>query len=401
MNHRKYSFGFSALVASLVLVSACAQQSEDGASTGVAISSFSPSAGSYTDLPSYVYVYFNQTMDESTVTNTSYWALTCGSIQYAVDSVSLSGSVATVYLPSPSWSDGTVCELSASSALLSASGVSLSGTISVSYTMSSDSTSSSSTDTDSTTSVYDPTGSFANPSPYTSDRVFGTVTLKSTATATSGYSISSVSYEIDGSSVGSSTVSPYTVSFSTTSLSNGSHTLTLVITDSAGNVNETADTRTITVANVSAVYRGPTGGSGGSDFTASAPTGYNLLGFFLYTDKIVDRLTPIWKTAWGQSLLTAGSSYGSSGSGDTFVQLTCPVDLNYRVSGIYGRSGSKIDQLGVICTTQDALTTYRSPSTYGGTGGSSFELTCPSGSFVVGLKGRSGSAIDQLQLVCQ
>src|SRR6202041_881299 len=71
-------------------------------------------------------------------------------------------------------------------------------------------------------------------SPATSATVSGTVSVA--ATASDSVAISSVQLQVDGASVGAAdTSSPYNFSWSTTSVANGSHTLTAVAKDASGN----------------------------------------------------------------------------------------------------------------------------------------------------------------------
>ncbi len=71
-------------------------------------------------------------------------------------------------------------------------------------------------------------------SPAASATVSGTVSVA--ATATDSVTISSVQLQVDGANVGSAdTASPYNFSWSSTSVANGSHTLTAVAKDSSGN----------------------------------------------------------------------------------------------------------------------------------------------------------------------
>jgi hypothetical protein len=84
------------------------------------------------------------------------------------------------------------------------------------------------------------------------------------------------------------------------------------------------------------------------------------------------------------------------------------------VTGIHGRSGIYIDQLGEHCGVPAVVENRSSaPFSYslaispgamaaarGGTGGSAFDIRCPSGEIVVSLQGRSGSVVDQIAIVC-
>ncbi|HYM44047.1 MAG TPA: CHRD domain-containing protein [Steroidobacteraceae bacterium] len=64
--------------------------------------------------------------------------------------------------------------------------------------------------------------------------VKATVALTATATASAqfGLTIKSVEFDVDGTSVGVATTSPYTVNWDTTKVANGNHTITAIATDS-------------------------------------------------------------------------------------------------------------------------------------------------------------------------
>jgi len=68
--------------------------------------------------------------------------------------------------------------------------------------------------------------------------VSGTVTV--TMTATDNVAVSSVQLEVDGATVATLTTAPYNHAWDTTTVANGTHTLTAVATDSAGNATTSA-----------------------------------------------------------------------------------------------------------------------------------------------------------------
>ena len=88
-------------------------------------------------------------------------------------------------------------------------------------------------------------------SPGSGATVAGTIAVN--ATASDNVAVANVQLEVDGSAVGSAdTSSPYSFSLDTTSLSNGTHSLTAVATDSSGN-QATSVAVSVTVANQAAV----------------------------------------------------------------------------------------------------------------------------------------------------
>jgi hypothetical protein len=90
--------------------------------------------------------------------------------------------------------------------------------------------------------------------------VSGTVTLTADASASSTYSltVSSVNFEVDSTSVGTAMSSPFTVMWDSTKATNGNHTLTAVVTDSAnGTMTSTPVTVTVQNAAAAAAVMGP------------------------------------------------------------------------------------------------------------------------------------------------
>src|SRR5207245_9502897 len=69
------------------------------------------------------------------------------------------------------------------------------------------------------------------------------------ATASDNIGVTSVQFKLDGANLGApDTVSPYAVSWNSTTVANGSHTLTAVASDAASNTT-TATTVTVTANN--------------------------------------------------------------------------------------------------------------------------------------------------------
>ncbi len=98
--------------------------------------------------------------------------------------------------------------------------------------------------------------------------VSGSVTVS--ANASDNVGVTSVQFKLDGNNLGSAdSSSPYSTSWDTTGTSNGTHTLTAIATDAAGN--------SATAANVSVTVNNTTGGSGGSSAcTVTLSNGANL-----------------------------------------------------------------------------------------------------------------------------
>jgi glutamine amidotransferase PdxT len=86
--------------------------------------------------------------------------------------------------------------------------------------------------------------------------VSGTVTVS--ATASDNVGVAGVQFKVDGNNIGSEdTSSPYSISWNTASVSNGSYTLTATARDAAGN-QTTSTAVTVTVQNASSDAVAPT-----------------------------------------------------------------------------------------------------------------------------------------------
>jgi hypothetical protein len=88
--------------------------------------------------------------------------------------------------------------------------------------------------------------------------VSGNFTLK--ANASDNVGVASVQFKVDGVVVGTDTSSPYTLSWNSTAVANGSHTVTAVASDTANPAN------TATAASVSFVVNNPVGGDSSALF---------------------------------------------------------------------------------------------------------------------------------------
>ena len=99
---------------------------------------------------------------------------------------------------------------------------------------------------------------------------------------------------------------------------------------------------------------------------------------------------------------TGGVSLAAGGTGGTPFSLIC-ADHKALV-GIQGRAGSYIDSIRGVCRGFDELGTADAAvttATAGGSGGtSSFDLRCPSGEAMVGVKGRADWWVDRVQIEC-
>ena len=112
-----------------------------------------------------------------------------------------------------------------------------------------------------------PTVSMASPS---SGATLSGKSVSVSASATDNVAVVGVQFKLDGSNLGSEVVSsPYATTWDTTSAANGSHTITAVARDAAGNV-KTSSPITVTVSNTTTAPPS-TGGGGGTGISSRYP----------------------------------------------------------------------------------------------------------------------------------
>ncbi len=104
-----------------------------------------------------------------------------------------------------------------------------------------------------TYSIACPSPTVSITAPTAAATVSGTVTLTATAMAATNYglTIANVALQVDGTTVATVTSAPYSYSWDSTTVANGTHTISAIATDSAGDTGS-ATPVTITVANAGA-----------------------------------------------------------------------------------------------------------------------------------------------------
>jgi len=167
-----------------------------------------------------------------------------------------------------------------------------------------------------------PPSSVAMTAPSAGATVSGTLTPV-TATATDDVGVAGVQFKLDGSNLGTEdTSSPYSIIWDTTGASNGSHTLSAVARDAAGNT-ATSSGVTVTVSN-----------GGGSDFTTrcNAAGVFFCNGFDAATDLGVE--SPSGAAARGYSGWNNNACGSITAGGDGTFTNSCPtIDTTTKLSG--------------------------------------------------------------------
>lgn len=136
---------------------------------------------------------------------------------------------------------------------------------------------------------------------------------------------------------------------------------------------------------------GPVGRMGGTrTFEKDCPYQDFIRGFRVSSVSRVD----------GLSLLCQDGTETIFYGGEPVPRATRDCGPDQVVVGVTGRAGATLDRMSVVCAPRSNLTATRTLASSGGTGGQPFERLCPPGKAVRRVRGRVGTEIDQLQLIC-
>ena len=181
--------------------------------------------------------------------------------------------------------------------------------------------------------------------------VSGTQTV--TANASDNVGVTGVQFELDGKALGSvDTTSPYSVSWNTTIASNGSHSLTAVASDAAGN------TATATTINVTVSNKDTTPPSTPTGLSATAPTSAQVaLKWNASTDNVGVTSYKIYRNGSTTALATVNApttSYADSA-------VSASTQYSYTVTAL-DAAGNESGHSAVATVTTPAATDKTPPS---------------------------------------
>jgi hypothetical protein len=176
--------------------------------------------------------------------------------------------------------------------------------------------------------------------------VIGTVTVS--ATATDETAVAGVQFKLDGANFGGEdTIAPYSIAWDTTTIANGSHTLTAVARDAAGNMT-TATAVTVTVNNLDSTpptvsMTAPPNGAtvAGSSVTVTATASDNIAvigvqflldGLNLGAEDTTSPYTMAWNTIGVANGVHSLSAVARDGAGNTTTATPVSVTVNNDVA---------------------------------------------------------------------
>jgi hypothetical protein len=140
---------------------------------------------------------------------------------------------------------------------------------------------------------------------------------------------------------------------------------------------------------------GPFGGGGGGDFRTVCEPGEYMVGFDAQTTHVVDRIAPVC----GRD----GGTYGrpwAGGDNGRVKSLRCPGAGVVTILQVFVDAGPLISDVGMSCWNPISGETADKVLRTRGVSINSQRMICDDGQVAVGIFGRAGTAIDSLGLIC-
>jgi hypothetical protein len=147
-----------------------------------------------------------------------------------------------------------------------------------------------------------------------------------------------------------------------------------------------------------AAWQTTVGGSGGTtQVPVSTPDGGWATGFWVQTGRFVDKIA--LKNGSGN-----GGVIGALSSNAAASDIDCPGSSPF-VDGIRGFAGRYVDNVTAHCSRGDGSIGVNvvGPTLggWGGTGGSFYQIVCPTGQHVPVIQGAGFNSLDRLQIYCR
>ena len=145
---------------------------------------------------------------------------------------------------------------------------------------------------------------------------------------------------------------------------------------------------------------GPAGGGGGGEFRIACEPGDQLVGFDVIASHVLVALAPVC----GNRKLSPTDTYGRPWAGGEATagsyKPRCELDAVITILHVFWDKTPLVNRVGFTCwhTRNNRMT--NSPASYGGEAVGNKRLICPQGEIATGIYGRAGGAIDQLGLIC-
>jgi hypothetical protein len=148
---------------------------------------------------------------------------------------------------------------------------------------------------------------------------------------------------------------------------------------------------------------GPAGGGGGGEFRINCDPGSQVVGFDVVASHVLIRIAPVCGDRRKDPLATYGRPWAGGSlfnASTTLYKPRCELDAVVTILHVFWDKTPLVNRLGFTCwhTRNNAMS--NSLPNYGGEAVGNKRLICPKGEIATGIYGRAGGAIDQLGLIC-
>ena len=146
---------------------------------------------------------------------------------------------------------------------------------------------------------------------------------------------------------------------------------------------------------------GPAGGGGGEEFRTTCEAGGQVVGFDVVATHVLIRIAPVCGDRKKSPTDTYGRPWSGGDAAGTLYKRRCELDAVITILHVFWDKTPLVNRLGFTCwhTRNNAMT--NSSANYGGQAVGNKRLICPQGEVATGIYGRAGGAIDQLGLICE
>jgi hypothetical protein len=146
---------------------------------------------------------------------------------------------------------------------------------------------------------------------------------------------------------------------------------------------------------------GAAGGGGGGEFRIACEPGDQLVGFDVIASHVLIAIAPVCGNRKKSPTDTYGRPMVGGEATASSYKPRCELDAVITILDVFWDNTPLVNRVGFTCWhTRNNRMTNR-PASYGGEAVAHKRLICPQGEIATGIYGRAGGAIDQLGLICE
>jgi hypothetical protein len=146
---------------------------------------------------------------------------------------------------------------------------------------------------------------------------------------------------------------------------------------------------------------GVAGGGGGGEFRTSCEPGDQIVGFDMIVDNVLIAIAPLCGNRKLSPTDTYGRPWAGGDAAGTPLKPRCELDAVVTILHVFWDKTPLVSRVGFTCwhTRNNNMKNFRPRK--GGEPVGDKRLICPEGEVASGIYGRAGGAIDQLGLICE